>query len=118
MSDFPSHKVLIAAFEFDENTLIHHVHSIVSNLPISENRLQQFKAETEKDPVLKTLIKYTTHGWPEKHSVPPEIMPFYTYRNEITFFEGFSKQFWGWICFIIFEVSTRILSTVLATFIV
>ena len=33
--------------EFDENSLIHHVHFIISNLPISDlARLKQFREET------------------------------------------------------------------------
>ena len=42
--------------EFDENNLIHHVHFVISNLPISNERLEQFKEETRKDSILQTLI--------------------------------------------------------------
>ena len=52
--------------DFDENSLIHHVHFVISNLPISNKRLEEFKQETQKDAVLETLIKYTIEGWPEK----------------------------------------------------
>ena len=51
--------------EFDENNLIHHVHFAILNLPISNERLEQFKEENRKDPILKTLLKYTIEGWPE-----------------------------------------------------
>ena len=53
--------------KFDENTLIRHVHFILSNLPISQSRLDQFRLETQKDQILQTLICYTITGWPEKH---------------------------------------------------
>ena len=52
--------------DFDENSLIHHVHFVISNLPISNERLEQFNEETQKGPVLETLIKYSIEGWPEK----------------------------------------------------
>ena len=45
--------------EFDENSLIHHMHFVILNLPISSKHLEQFKEETQKDPILQTLIKYT-----------------------------------------------------------
>ena len=41
--------------EFDENSLIHHVHFVILNLPVSNERLQQFKGETGKDPICKPL---------------------------------------------------------------
>ena len=64
------------------------MHSVISKLPISENRLKQFRFETENDKTLKTLIKFTTQGWPEKQNIPSDLYPYYPHRNEITFFEG------------------------------
>ena len=46
--------IKIWKIEFDENSLIHHVHFIISNLPVSNERLEQFKEETQKDPILQT----------------------------------------------------------------
>ena len=55
--------------ESDENSLVHHdVHSIISNFPISNEPLEQFKEKTRKDPILQTLIKYTIEEWPGKNS--------------------------------------------------
>ena len=74
--------------EFDENTLIRHVHFILSNLPISQSRLDQFLLETQKDQILQTLICYTINGWPEKHQVPKEFLSYYSYPSDITYHEG------------------------------
>ena len=52
--------------EFTENSLIHYIHSVLSNLPISGTCLKQFQSETKNNPILQTLITYTTHEWPEK----------------------------------------------------
>ena len=41
--------------EFDGNSLIHHMHFVISNLPISNKHLAQFKEETQNDPSLKSL---------------------------------------------------------------
>ena len=38
--------------EFDEDTLIRHVHFILLNLPISQSRLDQSRFETQKDQIL------------------------------------------------------------------
>ena len=48
--------------EFDENSLIYDVHFVILNLPINNKRLEQFKEETRKDPILQTPIKYTVEG--------------------------------------------------------
>ena len=73
--------------EFDKNTLIQHVHFILSNLPIRQSWLDQFCLETQKDQILQTLICYTINGWPEKYQVPKELFPYYSHRSEITYHE-------------------------------
>ena len=47
--------------KFTEESLNHHVHFVLSNLAISETRLKQFQLETKNDPILQTLIAYTSH---------------------------------------------------------
>ena len=74
--------------EFTEDHLIHHVHFILSNLPISETHLKQLQLETKNDPILQTLITYTTYEWPEKHLIPTALLPYYTHHSDITFCEG------------------------------
>ena len=74
--------------EFTEDSLIHHVRFVISNLLISETRLKQFQSETKSDPILKTLITYTNHEWPEKHLIPTDLLPYYTHCSDITFCEG------------------------------
>ena len=56
--------------EFDENSLIDHVHFVISNLPISNKRLEQFKEKTRTDPILQNLIK--VERWPEKSLILKE----------------------------------------------
>ena len=74
--------------EFTEDSLFHDVHFVLSNLPISETRLKQFQEETKNDPILQTLITYTTHEWPEKHLTSTDLLPYYTHRSDITSCEG------------------------------
>ena len=58
--------IKISKPEFDENGLIHQIYFLILNLPINSERLDQFKEETRKDPILQTLIKYTIEGWLQK----------------------------------------------------
>ena len=70
------------------NSLIHHVHFVLSILPISETRLKQFQLETKNDPILQTLFPDTTQEWPDKHLIPTDLLPYYTHHSDITFCEG------------------------------
>ena len=74
--------------EFTENILIHHIHFVLSNLPINDTRLKQSQLETKSDLILQILITHTTLEWPEKHLIPTYLHPCYTHRIKITFFEG------------------------------
>ena len=47
--------------EFTEDSLAHHVHFVLSNLPISETHLKKFQFETKTDSILQTQITYATH---------------------------------------------------------
>ena len=73
--------------EFDENSLIHQVHFVISNLPISNERLEQFKEGTQKDPILKTLMKYTIEDWPETTLISHELHPYFTHCSDISYHE-------------------------------
>ena len=75
--------------EFPENELNQHVHSLISNFPMTDAKLEEFKTETENDSALQTVKKYVSEGWPEKSStVDPLAQPYYTYRDEISYAEG------------------------------
>ena len=47
--------------KFIENTLIHQVNFVLSNLPISQTHLKQFQLETKNNSILQTLITYRNH---------------------------------------------------------
>ena len=63
------------------------VHSVISSLPISPKRLNDFKQETAKD-VLQKLEDFTVNGWPEKKNVPSEVRPYFNCRDEISYSHG------------------------------
>ena len=74
--------------ELDENSLIHHVHFLTLNLPISNERLEQFKEETQKDLILQTLVKYIIESWPEKSFISQQLPPYFTHRSDTYYHEG------------------------------
>ena len=71
--------------EFDENSLIHHVHFVISNLPINKKHLEQFKEKTRKNPILQNLIKVEL--WPEKSLILKELHPYFSHRSDISYHE-------------------------------
>ena len=65
------------------------VHSVISSLPISPERLNDFKQETTKDDVLQKLKDFTVNGWPEKKDdVPLEVRPYFNCRDEMSYSHG------------------------------
>ena len=54
-SPHPSRHYKNSKPELDENSLIHHIHFVISNLPISNECLEQFKEGTQKDSIFKAL---------------------------------------------------------------
>ena len=48
--------------EIPENELSQHVHSVISNFPMTDAKLEEFKTETENDSALRTVKKYALEG--------------------------------------------------------
>ena len=66
-----------------------HVHSLISNFPMTDAKLEEFKIETENDSARQTVKKYVLEGWPEKSSTVDSLaQPYFTYRDEIPYAEG------------------------------
>ena len=66
-----------------------HVHSIVRSLPISEKRLEQFRAETANDRILNKLERQVSEGWSEhRQNIDSCLSPYFNYRSEITCYDG------------------------------
>ncbi len=62
------------------------VNMITLQLPISEEKLQKFKTATAADSKMQLLEDITLRGWlDERKSVPNEIHPYWTFRDEITY---------------------------------
>ena len=64
------------------------MHFVTLNFAISNERLEQFKEETQKIPILQTHIKYAIEGWPEKTLISHELRPYFSHRSDISYHEG------------------------------
>lgn len=61
----------------------------VKNLPISDVRIAELKAETVKDMTMQMLHQYVVNGWPEQRSsVHDEVKPYWNVRDELYVSEG------------------------------
>ena len=66
--------------------MAYHVHSVISRLPISAARLEQFQKETEKDQTLQNVKRYIMNSWPKsKNDVDPSVKPYYMIRDDLSY---------------------------------
>ena len=65
------------------------VHTIVKNLLIPPERLQELKSSTKTECEFQTFMKMIKEGWPtHKKQVPPAIRNFWNIRNDLHEAEG------------------------------
>ena len=63
--------------------------SMISTLPVSNDKLKEIKEETRNDETMQTLVKIITEGWPShKDRLPSALQPLWNYREELTEVEG------------------------------
>ena len=65
-----------------------YVDSVITYLPISAKRLEQFKNETMNDETLQILKRYIENGWPEKKKIDKSVAPFSSYQKELSSHDG------------------------------
>ena len=64
------------------------VEMVMENLPLSDQRLTQIKAELQKDEVAKTIMEYCIHGWPDKSLLQGEVRKYWQWSGELTVVDG------------------------------
>ena len=65
------------------------VHMVISNLPVSNEKLEEFRKETTNDVTLTKLIETVLNGWPEtKSQAAQEIRAYWNFREEISVVNG------------------------------
>ncbi|KAK3091772.1 hypothetical protein FSP39_022529 [Pinctada imbricata] len=66
-----------------------YVHSVESTRPISDQKLDQIRMETAKDPTLQEVMSYTRFGWPNhSRSMKDECKEYYSSRSKLSISEG------------------------------
>ena len=73
------------SFKFEVN--------VISTLPISKSKLNQLQSLTQSDSHLQQLMQLTEKGWPDhKSKVPSQCLPYWSFREEISFSDGILFQ--------------------------
>ena len=56
--------------------------SMISTLPVSDDKLIEIKEETKKDESMQALVKIINEGWPShKDHLPSSLKPLWSYRS-------------------------------------
>ncbi|KAK7101996.1 hypothetical protein V1264_020291 [Littorina saxatilis] len=59
-------------------------HDVMTVLSISPSRMTELQQETLADATMQKLAKFITEGWPaHERSVPPELKPYFSFRDEL-----------------------------------
>ena len=65
------------------------VHLVMTNLPVSDQKMLYLQASTASDPDMQQLIAVIKEGWPDhRNSCPSSVKPFWNYRDELSVMEG------------------------------
>ena len=75
-----------AKSEIPESEMELYVHSIITNLPVSEQRWKQLQSETVIDSTLQMLKGYILYGWPS--TIDSSLKPYFSFRDEICYHDG------------------------------
>ena len=91
--DIPVPDTLSSAYlpnsDIEDESLEYQVHLLINNLPVSQPKLKEIQDATFKDPILQQLQQFILDGFPNsKNSMPPELMPYFQFRSELSIAEG------------------------------
>ena len=65
------------------------VHLVVTNLPVSDQKMSDLQTSTAFDPNMQQLLAVIKEGWPDhQNSCPSSVKPFWNYRDELSVMEG------------------------------
>ena len=78
----------LASQELSED-LICAVNQVMSNLPVSDAKLEAIRQATASDPVMLKLKETLRLGWPANRSqIPNNLRPYWTFREELSEAQG------------------------------
>ena len=62
---------------------------MMQSLPASPSMLDRIKSEQADDHICKNLIEFCPNGWPKVNTLSDDLYQYYTYKNNISFNDGF-----------------------------
>ena len=62
--------------------------AVVQSILATEKRLTEIQTAQMSDSTCQTLTQYCDKGWPSRSTLPGEMKPYYSVRNEITVHDG------------------------------
>jgi hypothetical protein len=73
----------------EDEDLVLCVHTVTSNLPVSDKKLAGLREETSKDSTMIKLSEVIQEGWPNnKNKVSKQVSEYWAYRDELVEFDG------------------------------
>ena len=89
IADMVSRAYLQDVAESEVPDIEYHVHAVISNLPISTSKFEEFKQRTLNDLVSKEVMTCVRDGWPQNLSeCSPTIKPYFQIRDELSIVDG------------------------------
>ncbi len=71
------------------NEVTCYVDAVLASLPVSQSKLSQIEAATERDEHLQLVSKFIKHGWPEHvRNVPECVRDFYSVKDALSVSQG------------------------------
>ena len=64
------------------------IESISDNLPVSRGRLEMYQKAQSSDSVCSRVREFCTAGWPKKHLIGEELLPYWKVRNSLSLHNG------------------------------
>ena len=89
LADTLSRKFLSDSYPELSDGMDARIHSVLSSMPISDQKLKQIQSLTLSDPQCTTLSEVVLNGWPDRRAdCPPELHDFWNYRDELSVIDG------------------------------
>lgn len=73
--------------ELEEETEMY-VNLISGCFPVKDDYLEKLKMSQSKDLIIQKLRAFCHSGWPSRNQIPDFMIPYYQYRNDISFANG------------------------------
>ena len=65
------------------------INLVISNIPVTEKRMQEIRDGTKNDKSLRILKRMILNAWPDSQSqIPEEVRPYWNFRDELSEADG------------------------------